>query len=193
MVVPNGVPCFSKIESAPIKRNTAPHNGVDLMQAIFINPSEILEAIKPVLGKKRCSHKKPFVVTMEANEGMFLFADAKYGAITAGVPCKGKWASGSVEINGPYFRDILKTYSNEELIQIGREDFYIEINCGGSTTKINRLDPDDKGKVKKEALPHHGKVEHPPEPKHKRAEFFDTWGFSARVPMPESACKNRVK
>ena len=134
------------------------------MQTIVINLSEVLEAIKPVLGKKRCSHKKPFVVTMEENKGMFLFADAKYGATTAGVPCKGKWESGSVEINGPYFRDILKTYSNEELILISREESYIEINCGGSTIKIKRLDPHDEGKVRKEPLPHYGKVEHPPEP-----------------------------
>ncbi len=163
------------------------------MQTIFINPSEVLEAMKPVLGRKRGSHKKPFVVTMEASEGMFLFADAKYGATTAGVSCKGNWASGSVEINGPYFRDILTTYSNEELIQIGRSETCIVINCGGSTVKIKRLDPDDKGKVRKESLPHYGKVEHPPEPKHKQAEFFDTWGFSARVPMPKSACKDRGK
>jgi hypothetical protein len=38
-------------------------------------------------------------------------------------------------------------------------------------------------------LPHKGKIEHPPEPVGKRAEFHDTWGFSARVPMPESAVR----
>ena len=147
------------------------------MQTICINPAEVLKAINPVLGKKRCSHKKPFVVTMETNEGQFFIADAKYAATTAVVPCKGKWASGSVEINDPYFRDILNTYSNEELILICREDFCIVINFGSATTRIKRLDPDDKGKVRKEPLPHYGKVEHPPEPKYKQAEFFDTWGF----------------
>lgn len=155
------------------------------MQTITINPSELSKVLKTILRRR-----KSLVVVMTATDDRFSVADARYRATTAAIPCQGEWW-GTVEIEGVQFRKILDTYSGRDTITISREEAHIIIKSGGSTVSLNRLDPFDKGKIKRQPLPHKGKVVHKPDPINKRAEYKDTWKFSARVPLPKEAYKNR--
>ncbi len=161
------------------------------MQVVALKPSDLSTALQSIVGKNKRSYKKRFSVIMGAKGEKFAVADAQYHATTAEMPCTGDW-KGTAEINGPQFRNIMKTFINNELALISKEDDSIIIKSGSSTITLKRLDPLDKKKTKRKPLPHKGKVEHPPDPTTKKAEYNDTWKFSARVPLPADAYKKRI-
>jgi len=159
------------------------------MQVIALKPNELCLALQSIVKKSR---KKRFSVIMAAKGGKFAMADAQYHATTAEMSCTGDW-KGTAEVSGPQFRDVMTTLSDKELVLISKDEKFIVIKGGSSTFTLKRLDPLDMKKTKRKPLPHKGKVEHKPDPTTKRAEYGDTWKFSARVPLPKEAYKNRPK
>ena len=155
------------------------------MQTVTINPKELSDVLRLILRRK-----KYLVVLMGAKGGKLAVTDARYRATGATIPCQGGWR-GTAEIEGVQFRKILNTYPDGGTITISREQEHIILKSGGSIVTLRRLDPFDKGKMKPQPLPHKGKVVHKPDPVTKRAEYKDTWKFSARVPLPKEAYKDR--
>lgn len=152
---------------------------------ITINPAEICEALKLILRRR-----KSLIILMGAKGGKFVVADARYQATAAAISCEGTW-KGTVEVEGVQFRKILDTYPVGSMVTIAKEEKHIVIKSGGSTVSLKRADPFDKDKTKRQPLPHKGKVVHKSDPPKKRAEYSDTWKFSARVPLPKEAHENR--
>lgn len=155
------------------------------MQVVALKPSELLQSLQPIVRRK-----SKLVLVIAAKGGCFGVADAKHHATVAEMPCTGDW-KGTAEIDGAQLVRILKGIVQNDLILISKEEKFVVIKGGNSTFNLKRFDPLDKRKTKKQPLPHKGKVEHKPAPTTKRAEYQDTWSFSARVPLPKGAYKNR--
>lgn len=156
------------------------------MQSVKLNPADLLKALQPVL-KKRLK-----VIIMWAKEGRLSVADAKYHAVVAEIPCAGDWR-GPAEIEAQHFKKILMILHDKETVSLLKESRHITISSGSFSIDLKRLDPNGKGRTKQQPLPHKGKVKHQPGPSIKRAEYGDTWKFSARVPLPAKAYNDRPK
>jgi hypothetical protein len=157
-----------------------------MQQAVSLKPDELLKALESVLRKK---YK---VLRIWTEKGKFCAADAKYHSVTAEIACTGKWKD-SAEIDAGQFKKVLMTLVQAETILLLKEDQHISIESGTFSGQIKRLDPGGNKKIKRQPLRHKGKVDHPPGPVGKRAEFSDPWGFSARVPLPAEAYEKRPK
>lgn len=155
------------------------------MQVVAIKPGELLKALQPIVRRK-----SRLLLVMAAKGGRLGVADAKHHATVAEMPCTGDW-KGTAEIDGAQLVRVLKGIAEHELVLISKEEMFVVLKGGSSTFNFKRYDPMDKRKTKKQPLPHKGKVEHKPDPTTKRAEYQDTWSFSARVPLPKEAYKNR--
>ena len=156
------------------------------MQAVALNTNEFLQALQPVFRKRMKA------LIMWTEKGAFCVADAKYHAVTAEIPCTGSWKD-PAEVDAQQFKKVLMTLPKADLVLLIKEDQHIVVKSGTFSIQLKRLDGGGKNKTKRKPLPHKGKVEHPPEPREKRAEYSDLWGFSARVPLPAAAYKKRPK
>ncbi len=155
------------------------------MQVVAVNPSELFKSLQPIVRKK-----SRLVLVMAAKGGRLVVADAKYRAVAAEMPCTGDW-KGTAEINGSQLMRLIETFTEHELILISKEEEFVVIKGGTATLNLKRFDPLDKQKTKRQPLPHKGKVKHAPAPTKKRAEYNDTWPFSARIPLSKEAYKDR--
>jgi hypothetical protein len=158
-----------------------------IMQDVTIDSNDALKNLQSILYKKRGRSR---IIIMSAKSGCFGMADAKYHAVVSKMLCIGKWA-GAAEVDGSQFMKVLEILKDRDVIRVSKEDYFVVIKAGTTVINLKRLDPPGAKKTKKKPLPHKGKVEHPPAPKTKRAEFSDTWCFSARVPLPASAYEDR--
>jgi hypothetical protein len=160
-------------------------------KSIEVPAGKLKEALAVIVPKKKKRTKRPFPLTLHSSsKGKFALADSTYGAIGAEIDTGG-CVFERIEVDGYVLKALIETFSDDSTITFEIDNLTLLIRCGGSSIKLPRLDPDGKGKTKRKNLPHTGKVEHPPDPVGKRAEFNDTWGFSAHVPMPESAVKDK--
>lgn len=160
------------------------------MNKIEVKSDELREALSIVVPRKKKKAKKGFpIIFFEEAKGALTVTDAKYEAKGAVLNAKGN-SSESFEVDGYILKALTEKYPDNSVLILNVSKACVEIQSGVSSVKISRLDSDGKKTIKK-PLPHNGKPEHLPEPTEKRAEFNDTWGFSARVPMPASATKDR--
>lgn len=155
---------------------------------IQLNPKEVLKNLQSIFYKKS---KRSRIIIMAAKGGRFGMVDARHHAVISEMPCMGEW-TGTAEVDGFQFVKVLDSLKDKSVMLISKEDYFVVIKAGPTIINLKRVDPPGAKKTKKKPLPHKGKVEHPPVPSVKRAEFDDTWKFSARVPLPESAYKNRL-
>ena len=162
---------------------------IDKSKALEIVADKLKHALSAIVPKKKKRAKGKYPLTLySTSEGKFVFADSMYESLGSEIDCKGGWSE-SIEVDGYLLKHLIETFPDDSALILGIDNASLLIRCGGASLKLGRLDPGGEGKTVRKKLPHKGKVEHPPEPVGKRAEFHDTWGFSARVPMPESAVR----
>ena len=77
----------------------------------------------------------------------------------------------------------------ETELELSADAEALTIRAGKSTSRVTRIDGGGANPIvrtpRKQDERHAGKVIVPPDPTNKRVELADTWGFSARVPMPQ--------
>jgi len=160
------------------------------MPKVEITSHELLNALKIIVPKKKKKAKKPFpLIVYKEGKGKLAVADAKYDAKGAILKSKGSLPD-SFEVDGYMLRSLSEKYPENTPLIFDVSRTKVVIKCGASNITISRLDIGGKKTIKK-SLPRTEKPENLPEPIEKRAEFNHTWGFSARVPMPASAVKDK--
>ena len=95
--------------------------------------------------------------------------------------------------DGRRLRRVAATYSADIVIELVATESELCLLKTGSVVRLNRTDGKGKQKIKQMPIPrdprHRGPVVVPPDPIGKKIELNDTWGFSARVPMPRDPKK----
>jgi hypothetical protein len=164
-------------------------SNIDKSGALEIAAVKLKRALSTIIPKKKKRAKGNYPLTLySTSEGQFVLSDSTYDALGSEIDCKGGWSE-SIEVDGYMLKRLIETFGDDSAIMLGIDNTNLLIRCAGASLKLARLDPGGEGKTKRKRVPHKGKVVVPPEPVGKRAEFHDTWGFSARVPMPESAVR----
>ena len=162
---------------------------IDRSKALEVAADKLKHALSAIVPKKKKRTKGSFALTLySTSEGKFVAVDSKYESLGSEIDCKGGWSE-AIEVDGYVLKRLIETFSDDSVLIMGVDNLNLLIRCGGASLKLSRLDPGGQGKTQRKELPHKGKVEHPSEPVGKRAEFHDTWGFSAHVPMPASAVR----
>ena len=159
---------------------------------IKINAGEFAAAVRFASGKIKKNRKTPFPLLLEEQEaGKLTVTDAAFHKQGMAVSFDGIFDN-SAEIEARQLLKITSTYPDDAELVICLDDSNFMIQYQKSKLSIPRLDKGNK-KTKKKALSHVKPPAPEPEFSEKRAEFNDTWGFSARVPMPADAVKNKDK
>lgn len=163
-----------------------------MASVIKVNAGEFAAAVKFSAGRINKKRKTPFPLLIEEQtEGRITITDAAFQKKGMDVAFDGIFDAG-VEVDGRQLLKIAKTYPAEDELVICTDENNLIIQYNKSKISIPRLDKGGK-KTKKKPLPHIKPPAPEPEIREKRAEFNDTWGFSARVPMPADAVKNKDK
>lgn len=149
--------------------------------------AEALKAAKPHPLKKR---PKPIPVSLEHElmAGTLAVIEAKHGAFAKSVPVSGTWLA-PVQVDGVMLHRLVTTWPPETELELSADAQALTVSVGKSACRVARTDDGGSNPIKrtppKPDKRHKGKVEVPPDPVVKRVELADTWGFSARVPMPQ--------
>ena len=163
-----------------------------MASVIKINAGEFAAAVKFSAGKINKKRKTPFPLLIEEQtKGRITITDAVFHAKGMDIAFEGIFDTG-IEVDGRQLLKITSTYPADAELVVCTDDNNLLIQYQKSKLSIPRLDKGGK-KTKKKPLPHVKPPAPQPEFFDKRAEFDDTWGFSARVPMPASAVKNKDK
>ena len=113
--------------------------------------------------------------------------DARHEVKGHEVPVQGSWPE-RIQLDGNKLRAVLEKLTGTQDVSILALPERIVIQFGSAKLSLERLDAPGKmgivAKPPKRPL-HKGPVEIPPDPVGKRVALDDTWGFSARVPMPQ--------
>lgn len=161
-----------------------------MASVIKVNAGEFAAAVKFAAGKISKKRKTPFPLLIEEQtEGRITIIDAAFHKKGVDIVFDGIFDAG-VEIDGRKLLKITSTYPADAELVVCTDDNNFFIQYQKSKLSIPRLDKGGR-KTQKKALPHKKPPEQSPDPVEKRAEFDHTWGFSARVPMPPEAVKNR--
>ena len=164
------------------------------MPIVELKAGFLKDALAVIVPKKKKIPKRPLPLILHSkSQNKLSIADATYGAACVEIPCLGDAFEG-IEVNGYHLKALMESFSDDDMIKLEKNDAYFSVRFGKALIKLARLDHAGRGKTKRKPLPaplHKGKVEHPPDPTTKRAEYSDTWKFSARVPLPADVYKNR--
>lgn len=163
-----------------------------MASVIKVNAGEFAAAVKFSAGRINKKRKTPFPLLIEEQtEGHITVTDAAFHKKGMDIVFEGIFDAG-IEVDGRQLLKITSTYPAEAELVVCTDDNNLLIQYQKSKLSIPRL---DKGgnKTKKKPLPHIKPPAPQPDLLEKRAEFDDTWGFSARVPMPADAVKNKNK
>lgn len=131
---------------------------------------------------------KPQVLTMKFFPSLRILEvfDARYESRSAHLPAVGNWPD-RMQVDGRPLALALKANRSLEVLRVSASEREISFQLGNARFSIKRFDGTDS-EVMVRAMPeqdHKGKVVVPPDPIFKRVELADTWGFTARVPMPQ--------
>lgn len=158
--------------------------------AIKVNAGEFAEAVNFAAGKINKKRKTPVPILIDREiKGKLLITDANYHAKGKVINYTGSFSKG-VEVDGRQLLKITQTYPAHEELELSTDKKSFFIQFQKSKITIARLDKGGK-KTEKKALPHIKPPQPKPDPLEKRTEFDRTWGFSARMPMPPEAVKDK--
>lgn len=148
-------------------------------------------ALHQVLPRKtnNAAKRKPFAVTLkfQASFALLEIFDAKHEVKRHEIPVHGSWPE-RIQLDGNRLRAVLDRLIGPQHLSILALPERVVIHFDSAKLSLERLDaPGKKGIVAKPPVrpPHEGPVTVPPDPVGKRVALDDTWGFSARVPMPQ--------
>ncbi len=156
---------------------------------IKVKAGDLAEALKPA--KPHPLKKRPkLTVSLEYElaGGTLVIIEAKHAAFTKSAPASGDWPS-PVQVDGVLLYRLVATWPPETELELSADPQAIIVRTGKSLCRVARTDGGGANPIRrtppKPDKRHAGKVEIPPDPQFKRVELADTWGFSARVPMPQ--------
>ena len=157
---------------------------------IKLKAGRLAEALKPVKPHPLRKRPKPIPVSLEqdALSGELSVIEARHGVFAKSVPCHGDWSS-PVQVDGLLLLKFVTSWPPETELELVAEVETLALRAEKSISYVKRLDAGGKNPIVRTPMPpdnrHKGKVVVPPDPVVKRVELADTWGFSARVPMPQ--------
>jgi hypothetical protein len=149
--------------------------------------AEALKSLKPVKPTRGRRAPKP-VVTLDSqtSAGRASVTEAHYGIFSETIAAKGP-LPGPVQLDGTILRNMVSRFPPDTVLSLEADAACLTIRTGRTTLKIPRLDCGGSAPIEHAPLPKQKryKVSVKPDPVRKRVALADTWGFSARVPMPE--------
>jgi len=153
-----------------------------------ISAASLHELIDVVVPKRRT---RPYPVTLRfvEQDSALILSEAKHALRQHQVYAEGNWPA-KVQVQGVAFSRVCRTYRSDVTIDLVALSDRLVIAHAGSQIELPRLDPSGSGGIV-ETLPppdprHAGPVAVPPDrPPSGRFAWGDTWGFSARVPIPQ--------
>ena len=149
--------------------------------------AEALKSAKPHPLKKK---PKPVVVSLEQDYVTHALSviEAKHGLFAKVIEASGDFPK-PVQVDGTSLEKLASSWPADTLLELAADAERLTILAGKSRVAIPRIDGGGKTPILRTPIPpnkkHKGKVVAPPDPVSKRVELADTWGFSARVPMPQ--------
>lgn len=162
-----------------------------IIGSIKIIASKLQEALSKTvpLPRKNAKRKKAFPITIsyDHKNSVMSISEAFHErtAIDLDIPCE--WPD-SVQVDGVVLRKAVATYKPNDFLELHSLPDSVEIINGISKFKMPRLDGLNGSKIIKKPIPknrrHQGKVVVKEEPFIGRVELDETWGFSARMPVP---------
>lgn len=159
------------------------------MFSVIASTSDILSALKFVVTARK---KVTPILIFQCSDNSFGITDAKYHKKGKDVAFQGYWDEGvEFELDGLKFKKLIGTYPDDVDLVLMVSESCVEIRYKASTVRVPRLDSSSKKKTKRKPLPHKGKPKEKEKPLGQSCLFDDTWGFSARVPMPKEAYLKR--
>jgi hypothetical protein len=92
-------------------------------------------------------------------------------------------------VEGILLQKLVATWSPDTELELSADAEALTVRAGKSASRVMRIDGGGSKPIVRTPLKpdprHKGKVVVPPDPITKRVALADTWGFSARVPMPQ--------
>jgi hypothetical protein len=157
-------------------------------QTIEVLAGPLKKALQTVL-PRRSPKRKPFAITLrfDSATGMIELFEAKYEAKGYVVPAKGLWPP-RVQIDGNILRALLDKFAARDRLEIDAEPDQLMVRRETFRFIVGRIDKGGSAGIAAGPPPkqaHKGPIPVKPEKPGKRVELHDTWGFSARVPMPQ--------
>ncbi len=162
-----------------------------------VKAGDLAGALKPVKPHPLKRKFKAVPVSLEQDfvTGALSVIEAKHGTFAKSIATAGQFA-GPVQVDGVLLQRLAASWPESAELELGADAEALMIRCGKSITRVARLDGGGANPIiRKPKGPdkrHTGKVEVPPDPIVKRVELADTWGFSARVPMPQHRDKDET-
>jgi hypothetical protein len=155
-----------------------------------VSAGKLLEALRPARRHPTTKRAKPLPVSLEYEfvAGALAVIEARHGAFANSIPAFGNWPE-PVQVDGLLLYRAAATWPGEAELELSTDANALTIRAGKSVFRITRVDQGGLKPIKRvPSQPdkrHKGKVEVAPDAPGKRVELADTWGFSARVPMPQ--------
>ncbi|GLI95329.1 hypothetical protein LMG27198_43210 [Methylocystis echinoides] len=155
-----------------------------------VKAGDLAEALKPA--KPHALQKKPKPVPVALEQDYVTQAlsviEAKHGLFAKVIDATGDFPK-SVHVDGTSLEKLASSWPPDTLLELAADAERLTILAGKSRVSIPRLDSGGTTPILRTPIPpnkkHKGKVVVPPDPASKRVALADTWGFSARVPMPQ--------
>lgn len=157
---------------------------------IKVKAGEFAEALKPAKPHPLKKRPKPIPISLEQElvSGAFVVVEAQHAIFANKVRATGNWPN-AVQVDGVTLCRLVATWPPHEELELSADPEALKIVVGKSVSRVKRIDSGGNNPILRMRLEpdprHKGKVAAPPDPTTKRVELADTWGFSARVPMPQ--------
>jgi hypothetical protein len=157
---------------------------------LTVKAGDLADALKPAKPHPLKKKPKPVPVTLEQDSVSRAFSviEARHGAFSKSIAASGDWPN-PVQVEGLLLLQLATKWPAETELELSADEEALTIRAGKSTSRLARIDGGGKGGIKRKPFEpdkrHKGKVEVAPERRLNRVALADTWGFSARVPMPQ--------
>ena len=159
---------------------------------IKVNAAALLEALGVVVpkGDRRSRRRKvdaPVTLKFDASRSVLEIFESRHAAKGYEIEASGAWPD-QVQIEGRVLRNLISRFRPEASVEMTVTPDDLAAVHGGTKATLRRLDASDRRPIKLVPVKGPESVSWPkikPDPHEKRAEWDDTWDFSARVPIPQ--------
>lgn len=155
-----------------------------------VKAGDLADALNPAKPHPLKKKPKPVPVSLEQDltSGVFSVVEADHAAFSKSVGTSGQWPN-PVQVQGLLLLQLAMKWPPETKLELSADDEALIVRAGNSVTRLARIDSGGKRGIKRRPFErdkrHKGKVEVAPDRRNNRVALADTWGFSARVPMPQ--------
>ena len=158
---------------------------------ISVDAAHLIEAISITVpkarGQKQRSTRYPITIRFDEWGSMLRVTEARYGMKGHEAPAKGSWPA-QVQIDGRKLRMLVEKLNTDAAVTLTATAGALVLSSGSFRIALERIDANGSG-IEQTNCPknkkHKGPVEVPRDPVGKRVELDSSWGFSARMPVPQ--------